>query len=83
MELTKKTTILLSPRMHALLREISRARRRSIGDLVREACEARYGVSSESAAHDAVDRLASLELPVGTPQQLKRESAPEPEELLP
>ena len=83
MELSQKTTILLSPRMHRLLKDIARARRRSVGELIREACEAQYGVSPESVARDAVDKLASLELPVGTAEELKRESVPAPEDLLP
>ena len=43
MELTKKTTILLSPDLHAHLARTARARRTSLGQLVREACEIQYG----------------------------------------
>lgn len=45
MELSKKTTTLLSPELHARLTSIAARRGASLGELVREACEARYGVS--------------------------------------
>ena len=82
MELSKKTTILLSPRLHKLLRDRARARGTSIGDLVREACENQYGLSPQPEAIEAVRGLESLALPVGSPAELKRQSVPDAEELL-
>lgn len=83
MELSKKTTILFPPELHARLRSLAAARGISLGDLVRRACEHEYGLASREARLAAVDELADLELPVGTPQQMARESVPDPAELLP
>ena len=81
MELSKKTTILLSPDLHEHLTRTARARRQSLGELVREACEAQYGrVSGEDRAR-AVDELRHLSLPVASPGKMKRESVPHPRDL--
>jgi hypothetical protein len=83
MELTKKTTILFSPELHRRLTDLAARRGRSLGDLVREACEVQYGVIGGSGQVEAVRALASLDLPVGTPAAMKQESVPEPDLLLP
>jgi predicted DNA-binding protein len=83
MELTKKTTILFSPELHRRLTELAARRGRSLGDLVREACEVQYGVVGGHDQMAAVNALASLRLPVGTPAAMKQESVPEPDLLLP
>lgn len=83
MELSKKTTILLSPELHERLSRIARERDVSLGHLVRTACEKQYGIASEKERTDAVLALARLSLPVGEPSQMERESMPAPEELLP
>lgn len=83
MELTKKTTILFTPELHRRLSQLAARRGRSLGDLVREACELQYGVVGSSDQLAAVGALARLELPVGTPAAMKRESVAEPEKLLP
>jgi len=83
MELSKKTTILLSPELHRRLSRLAERRGVSLGQLVREACEVQYGVAGSSSRSEAVQALAALDLPVGTPEQLKRESQPEPGALLP
>jgi len=83
MGLSKKTTILLSPRLYRMLKAISRSKNRSIGELIRSACEKQYGLFSESEALEAADRLSSLDLPVSTPASMKRESVAEPGELIP
>ena len=81
MELSKKTTILLSPDLYEHLTRTARARRKSLGQLVREACEAQYGnVSGEDRAH-AVDQLRRLSLPVASPRKMKQESVPRPRDL--
>ena len=83
MELTKKTTVLLSPDLHEHLTRTAKEREKSLGQLVREACEIQYGhVSSEDRVR-AVDELRRLSLPVGSPRKMKRESVPEPQDLLP
>ena len=83
MGLSKKTTILLSPRLHSMLKGISKTRNLSIGELIRTACEKQYGLLAESEAFEAVDSLSSMALPVDTPDVMKREAVPRPEELLP
>lgn len=83
MELSKKTTILLSPRMHRLLATMAEQQGTSMGELVREACEVHYGLSGAPDAGEAVQRLSALELPVGTPHEMKQQSIPTAVELLP
>jgi predicted transcriptional regulator len=76
MDMTKKTTILFSPEMHRRLTELAARRRRSFGELVREACEVQYGVVGGRDQEAAVAELAGLELPVDSPGAMKRESVP-------
>lgn len=83
MELTKKTTILFSDELHRRLTELAARRGRSLGELVREACEVQYGVVGGQEQVKAVGALAALGLPVGAPAAMKRESVPEPDALLP
>lgn len=83
MELSKKTTILFSPELHRRLAQLAARRGRSLGDLVREACELQYGVVGSTDQAAAVAALARLALPVGAPAEMKRESVPDPDLLLP
>jgi len=82
MELSKKTTILFSPELHERLSRLAVERGTSLGDLVRTACESQYGLPTKDEKLAAVRSLAALTLPVGDPQQMKRESVPDPQELL-
>ena len=82
MELTKKTTILFSPDLHDRLTRLARQRRTSIGDLVRTAVEAQYGLVSVDERLEAVGALGELGLPVGAPREMAAESVPGPEEIL-
>jgi hypothetical protein len=52
------------------------------GEIVRKACESQYGLVSSDARLEAVRELASMSLPVGEPDEMKRESVPRPEDLL-
>ena len=45
MELSKKTTILLSPDLHQRLMRLAAARHVSLGELVRQACEKQVGLA--------------------------------------
>lgn len=83
MELTKKTTILFSPELHRRLTDLAARRGRSLGDLVREACELQYGITGGMEQQAAVAALARLTLPVADPATMKRESVPDPDGLLP
>jgi hypothetical protein len=77
MELSKKTTILLSPDLHEDLTRIAAQRGVSLGHLVREACREKYGLARTPARKEAVEKLADLELPVGSVGEMKRESVPD------
>jgi predicted DNA-binding protein len=83
MELTRKTTILLPPDLHDNLTEIARRRGTSLGQLVREACAARYGLVSAEDRARAVEELSELRLPVAAVSTMKRQSVAKPEDLLP
>lgn len=83
MELTKKTTILFSPTLHDRLTRLAASRGRSLGELVREACERQYGVVGSAQQAQAVAALAKLCLPVGTPGEMKLESVQDLDSLAP
>lgn len=83
MELSRKTTILLSPELHDRLTRLAEQEQTSLGELVRRACEAQYGVTSEEDRLDAVKAIGDLRLPVGTVEAMNREATPTPEDLLP
>ena len=74
MELTKKTTILFPPDLYNRLAQLPRERDSSVGELVREACRAQYSLSTASERLALVERLARFSLPVGTPEEMERES---------
>lgn len=82
MELSKKTTILLSPDLHEQLTRRAERERTSLGELVRRACRAEYGFHSREERQRALEELVALRLPVGEPDQMKRESVPAAEDLL-
>lgn len=81
MELVKKTTILFPPELYGQLTRLARQRNKSVGELVREACRAQYSLYKLEDRLALVDQLASLSLPTGTPQEMKRESVPAGEPL--
>ncbi len=81
MELTKKTTILFPPDLHSQLAQLARQLGTSLGELVRRACEAQYGIASRDEKLAAVRQIEAMSLPVGEPEQMARESRPEPAEL--
>jgi len=81
--LTKKTTILFPSPLHEHLIRVARQRGVSLGQLVRDACELQYGVVTEEDRLRAARAIGQLSLPVGSPEDLKRESVPAPEDLLP
>lgn len=83
MELSKKTTILFTPAEHRRLTELAERRGVSLGAMVREACSTMYGIADAEARTAAVASLAALHLPVGSPRDMKRESVPDADALLP
>lgn len=74
MELSKKTTILLSPAAHERLTYLAERRGVSLGQLVREACVQQYGLVDEDTQLAAVSALSAMSLPVGSARDMKRES---------
>lgn len=82
MELSKKTTILFPPDLHEQLTRQAERERTSLGELVRRACRAEYGFASREERRRAVEKLLSLDLPVGEPAEMKRQSVPEPDDLM-
>ncbi|MEQ1691952.1 MAG: ribbon-helix-helix protein, CopG family [Gemmatimonas sp.] len=83
MELSKKTTILLSPETHKRLSELAARRGTSLGQLVREACVEQYGLVDTDTRVAAVAALSALSLPVGSPRDMKEESVPSANALMP
>jgi len=81
MELSKKTTILFPPELHDRLSAIAAQKGISLGELVRSACERHYASLTSETRLTAVRKLAALNLPVGTPRQMKAESVPPSEEI--
>ena len=76
MELTKKTTILFPPDLYQRLASLADQRHSSVGELVREACRVQYSLTSRADRLALVDRLGALSLPVGTVEEMERESVP-------
>ena len=74
MDLSKKTTILLSDEQHEQLTRLAREHGTSLGDLVREACVHEYGLASIKQRSAALAELAALALPVTNVATMKHES---------
>lgn len=83
MELSKKTTILFPPELHEQLTRLAAREGTSLGELVRRAVVTEYRLVPARERLEAVSELAALELPVSTPRQMKLESVPEADDLLP
>lgn len=83
MELSRKTTILLSPALHDRLVQLARRRGVSMGQLIRQAVESQYGWVDADERLEAVRALGALALPVGSPAAMKAESDPFGSEPLP
>jgi hypothetical protein len=74
MELSKKTTILFPPDLYDQLSILAQQRHSSVGELVRQACQSQYSLTSKADRLALVNQMANLNLPVGTPEEMKRES---------
>lgn len=81
MELIKKTTILFPPDLYDQLARLARQKNTSVGELVRSACRAQYTLTTKEIRLAAVNELAALSLPSGSPEEMERESVPVPEPL--
>ena len=78
---SRKATILFPPEFYAQLARLAEQRATSVGDLVRKACVAQYGLAARKERLDLVKQLAAMRLPVGTPEEMERESVPVAEPL--
>jgi len=85
MELSKKTTVLFPPDLYKDLEYLARKRKSSVGELIRAACRAQYFRATREERLAAVRELAAMHLPVGTPEEMERESvaAADPADPLP
>ena len=81
MDCTKKATILFPPDLWQQLAREAKRRESSVGELVRNACRLQYGLPAGAARLAAVREMATLQLPVGTPEEMERESVAMPEPL--
>ena len=74
MEIQKKKTVLLNPALHEHLTRLAKQRGKSLGELVRSACESQYRFLSREQRLKAVEEIGRLALPVGSPAKMKRQS---------
>ncbi len=72
--LGKRVEVLFSDEMARYLKELAVSRGRSVGMLVREAVEEKYGVVSQAEKEEALARLCSLEAPIDEWQILEQET---------
>jgi hypothetical protein len=56
-------------------------RGKSLGELIRQACERQYGLADRDDRLAAVKALAALRLPVGPVEEMIAESVREPQDL--
>lgn len=77
MDLVHKTTILFSETQFSSLKKIAKAKGKSVGELIRIACEQVYASDLDTGAADAVKELEGLYLPVGSPAEMKEEMVPQ------
>lgn len=76
MELSRKTTILMSPALHDRLVRLAQRRGVSMGHLIRQAVVGQYGWIDADERLEAVRELGALSLPVGSTAAMKVESNP-------
>ena len=76
MELSHKTTILFSEDQFSSLKSMAKAKGKSIGELIRSACEQVYASDDRVGAVDAVLELEKLNLPVASVEEMKMEQVP-------
>lgn len=73
MELSVKTTVLFSERQYRHLKRVAQSRKKSVGELIRSACDREYGLVPRTEAMEAVAELAEYRLPVADTATMKRE----------
>ena len=83
MKLAKKTTILFSPALRDFLTSQAIHRGLSLGKLVRTAREKQYGFTDPVRRIEVVSKLGALNLPIEDPRELKEQSVPSSDDLMP
>ena len=83
MELTDKTTILLPAALHKHLKRIAARRKVSMGQLIRDACEEKYGLADREEREAVIESLQGLDLPVANPAEMKAQSVSPPKDIEP
>ena len=73
MELSHKTTILFSEDQFSSLKSMAKVKGKSVGELIRRACEQVYASNSKDGAINAVMELEKLDLPVSSVEEMKME----------
>lgn len=72
--LTKRVQVLFSPDQFSHLQTIAREQDASVGALIRKAVEDAYFRHQQQERLEAVQRMASLSLPVASWEQMEEES---------
>jgi len=73
MELSHKTTILFSEDQFSSLKSMAKVKGKSVGELIRSACEQVYTSDTREGALNAVVELEKLDLPVSSVGEMKME----------
>lgn len=76
-----KTTVQLPPELYGRIARLAEQRHSSVDELVREACQSQFLANEIAERLAIVDRMAKMNLPVGTPAEMKAESVPPVEPL--
>ena len=71
--LTKKATILFSPKIYRQLERLAREQKTSVAHLVRQAAIQRYLLPDRRTRLEAVEALAAMSLPVADWPTMKQE----------
>ena len=69
----KKATLLFEEDIYEKLREKSLIDNVSIGELVREAVSVYYGIRNTEDKLEALNKLKSMKLPVGSPELIEQQ----------
>lgn len=72
-QLTRRVEVLFSEGMAAHLKEVAERENASMGTLIRQAVQEKYGIASSDEKLAAVERLYALEAPIGEWGLMERE----------
>ena len=72
-EATVKMTIELPRSMYERLQRLASERKCAISDLLKDSAEARFSTADRDQRREAADRIARLDLPVGSWEEMEQE----------